>query len=52
MRGLPGVLDQPGVFLAALAFEPPGKQNRIVVARLYGSPAWAAAALATRALAR
>ena len=52
MRGLPGVLDQPGVFLAALVFEPPGKQNRIVVARLYGSPAWAAAALATRALAR
>jgi hypothetical protein len=52
MRGLPGVLDQPEVFLAALDLEPPGDRNRIVVACLYGSPAWAAAALATCALAR
>jgi hypothetical protein len=47
MRGLSGVLDQREVFLAALALEPPGKQNRIVVARLYGGSAWAAAALVT-----
>jgi hypothetical protein len=47
MRGLSGVLDQREVLLAALNLEPPGEQNRLVVARLYGGSAWAAAALAT-----
>lgn len=49
MRGLSGVLDQREAFLAALDLEPPGEQNRIVVARLYGGSAWATAALVTRA---
>jgi len=47
MRGLSGVLDQREVLMAALNLEPPGEQNRLVVARLYGGSAWAAAAPAT-----